>query len=176
MRMARHRTAPPRRHAQQGAVAVMFALLLFALMGCTGLALDGGRLYINKAELQNAADACALAAAQQLPATGTISSTVQGYATTAGRTVATRHVRDFQSLPVRNVEVTLQYQAGLSDTQPHIARCRIAPSPMLRFWFVPFLDILGFQVTAVAYATRRAPGNNCAVPTGSCSTAASLVQ
>lgn len=174
--MARHRIAPPRLRAQQGAVALMFALSLVALLGFTGLALDGGRLYVVKAELQNAADACALAAAQQLPATGNISSTVRGYADVAGRTVALRHSKSFQSVPLTGSEVTFQYQAGLGDTQLHIARCRIETRFALQLWFMPLLDIYATKVNAVAFATRRAQGNNCAVPTGMCSTAASLVQ
>ncbi len=58
-----HRPTPS---AQRGAVAIMVAVSLLVLLGMFGLAVDSGRLYINKAELQSAADACALAAAQEL--------------------------------------------------------------------------------------------------------------
>lgn len=51
---------------QRGAVAIMVALCLLMLLGLLGLAVDSGKLYVNKAELQTAADACALAAAQEL--------------------------------------------------------------------------------------------------------------
>ena len=52
----------PTRQAQRGAVAIIVGLTLAVLVGFAGLAIDGGRLYVNKTELQNAADACALAA------------------------------------------------------------------------------------------------------------------
>ena len=51
---------------QRGAVAVAFILLAVLLLGFVGLGLDVGRLYVSKTELQNAADACALAAAGAL--------------------------------------------------------------------------------------------------------------
>jgi Flp pilus assembly protein TadG len=46
---------------QRGAVAIIVGLVLAVLMGFAGLALDVGHLYVEKTELQNAADACALA-------------------------------------------------------------------------------------------------------------------
>ena len=53
------RTGPSR---QRGAVAIIVGLMAAVLVGFIGLAIDGGHLYLTKTELQNAADACALAA------------------------------------------------------------------------------------------------------------------
>lgn len=57
------------RASSKGAVAVMFAGSLIVIMGMFGLALDLSRLYNRKAELQNVADAAALAAASELNGT-----------------------------------------------------------------------------------------------------------
>ncbi|MDO8905337.1 TadE/TadG family type IV pilus assembly protein [Hydrogenophaga sp.] len=65
--MKRHphrREAPARR--QRGAVAIMLGITLAVLIGFAGLAIDLGRFFIIKTELQNAMDACALAASSQL--------------------------------------------------------------------------------------------------------------
>ena len=51
---------------QTGAVAIIIAIAIPILIGIAGLALDLGKLFITKTELQNAADACALAAANEL--------------------------------------------------------------------------------------------------------------
>lgn len=51
---------------QRGAVLVTVALLLLFLMGFMGFAIDFGRLFIVKTELQTALDSCALSAAQEL--------------------------------------------------------------------------------------------------------------
>ncbi|AOY98969.1 hypothetical protein BKK81_06625 [Cupriavidus sp. USMAHM13] len=48
---------------QRGSIAVMTAVLLTVLLGCTALAVDVAYLYIVRNELQNAADAAALAGA-----------------------------------------------------------------------------------------------------------------
>lgn len=51
---------------QKGAVIVTVALVLMFLLGFMGIALDFGRMFIVKTELQTAVDSCALAAAQEL--------------------------------------------------------------------------------------------------------------
>ena len=56
----------PSRRAQRGAVAASFIVMAVLLLGFVGLALDAGRIYVSKTELQNAADACALAASAAL--------------------------------------------------------------------------------------------------------------
>lgn len=54
---------------QHGAIAIMFALSVFFLIGFMGLALDISQTYDRKTELQNAADAAALAGAKELKGT-----------------------------------------------------------------------------------------------------------
>jgi len=56
--------AGPRR--QQGAVIITVCLLMLFLLGFMGIALDYGRLFIVKTELQTALDSCALSAAHEL--------------------------------------------------------------------------------------------------------------
>ena len=51
---------------QRGAVIITVCLTLVFLLGFMGFALDLGRLFIVKHELQTALDSCALAAAQEL--------------------------------------------------------------------------------------------------------------
>lgn len=58
------RGAGPRR--QRGAVAILLAVALLALLAMAGLALDGGHLMLNKTRLQNAVDAAALSGARTL--------------------------------------------------------------------------------------------------------------
>ncbi len=52
-----------------GAIAVMFALMLAALLGMMALAMDLGKAWNLETELQHAADACALSGATQLDGT-----------------------------------------------------------------------------------------------------------
>jgi Flp pilus assembly protein TadG len=54
--------------AEDGSVAIMVGLLLVALVGIGSLVVDVGNLYWERRQLQNAADAAAIAAAQDLTA------------------------------------------------------------------------------------------------------------
>ena len=54
------------RRSQRGAVIITVCLLMLFLLGFIGFALDFGRLFVVKSELQTAMDSCALAAAQEL--------------------------------------------------------------------------------------------------------------
>src|SRR5699024_3766291 len=54
------------RHDERGSIIVLAALCFVALLGVAGLALDTGRLYIQRARLSNIADAGALAAARAI--------------------------------------------------------------------------------------------------------------
>lgn len=54
------------RRQQSGAFMVMMAIMLAVLIGFAALALDVGRVFVLRAEMQNAADAAALAAAAEL--------------------------------------------------------------------------------------------------------------
>jgi Flp pilus assembly protein TadG len=55
---------------QRGAVIVTVCLALLFLLGFIGIAVDLGRLFIVRSELQTAMDSCALAAAQELDGVG----------------------------------------------------------------------------------------------------------
>ncbi len=65
---------------EKGSVMVMVLIGLLVLIGFTGLVIDGGSLYLTKSRLQNAADAAALAGAQDLPTGGTAANTAVVYA------------------------------------------------------------------------------------------------
>ena len=63
MKVRRSQTA---RKGERGSVLAMTAISMLSLLLATGLAVDISHFYTAKAELQNAADAAALAAASQL--------------------------------------------------------------------------------------------------------------
>ena len=65
------KSSPKRDHrkGERGSVLAMSAISMLALLLATGLAVDVSHFYTAKAELQNAADAAALAAASQLNST-----------------------------------------------------------------------------------------------------------
>jgi uncharacterized membrane protein len=55
------------RREERGLALVIFALMLFSLLMITALVVDLGAVYAHRRNDQNAADAAALAGAQELP-------------------------------------------------------------------------------------------------------------
>lgn len=171
------------RPQQRGAVAIITALSLVALVGFAGLALDLGRLYVNKTELQNAADACALAAATKLtcdPAvTGTCPASLLQTAEAAGIFVGQRNKKDFQGDAVAIASADVRFSTALAPNSNY--QSRLAADPNSKFamcitratgvapWFIGVLGIGEQAVSAYAVATL-APGKTfCgSLPIGIC--------
>ena len=170
----------PTRHAQRGAVAIIVALSLAVLIGFAGLALDGGRLYVNKTELQNASDACALAASFELTGAPNIPADRFVIAEDSGKLVATRNRVGFQGGPIAAANVTVQFGTALNSgawlsaasippASSKYVRCTIAETGITPW----FMQVLGFgdqSVQALATATLAPSQNSCtAIPIGMCS-------
>ena len=104
MSYQRYRIVPRRR--QEGVVAVIVGIVLVAMIAMAGLALDLGQLYVVKAELQNAADACALSAIQSV--TGSTGQQLQ-----IGETTACHAAQlDDRSAASRRVPVACRQHGG----------------------------------------------------------------
>src|SRR5690348_12967652 len=137
---------------ERGAVAVLVALSLAILVGFFGLAFDLGKLYVAKSELQNAADACALAAARELTGANTNQLVL---AEAAGMTTASRHNVLFQGETVAvalDDSVTFSQGFGgayrpknaISGTDALLmqyVRCTVARAGIAN-WLIKVLDIL----------------------------------
>jgi hypothetical protein len=179
----------PLRRRQRGAVAIIAAIALPVLIGFAGLALDGGRLFMQKTELQNAADACALAASRELtcdPAAGACAASFLINAENAGLTVAGRNRIDFQGGPLGAAQLTaaditfsttygpassyLSRLAGASPASKYV-RCQPHQTGVLP-WFMQVLGVGAQAINADAVATLSPAQTNCAIPIGLCKTSA----
>lgn len=167
---------------QQGAVAVIVALSMVGLIGFVGLALDLGKLFVAKTELQNSVDACALAAAYEL--TGANSKQLI-LAEAAGIATGQQHHVMFQGEAISisrvsfAVELDGEYRAA-SEISPaeavemRFARCEANRTDILN-WFIQVLNLLpgveiGSQTVAASAVASPQPGQTvCAIPVGFCS-------
>ena len=91
-----------RRLRERGVVAPTTALALVVLVGFLGVVVDMGRLLVIKTELQNAADACSLAAAQELDGNAGALTRAEN----AGITAGTRNRVHFPNSPVPCIPVS----------------------------------------------------------------------
>lgn len=171
------------RHRQHGAVIITVALLTFFLLGFIGFALDFGRLFVVKSELQTAMDSCALAAAQELdlqPSIGGAPSAIDR-ARSAGLTAGNMNGVNFQSGTwsgkgqLVDAEVTFKDQDYVATTDPTVAQyvqCQHV-QPAVQMWLMhamgTFLgnttDYPGLRnVMASAVATRAHGQTTCPIP------------
>ncbi|MBV8036204.1 pilus assembly protein TadG-related protein [Roseateles sp.] len=174
VRRPRHQS----RERSLGAVALVVALLLAVMVGFLGLAVDGGRLYLAKTELQNAADACALAASYELTGAPSIPAAAFPRAEAAGRTVAKQNRVGFQGSAIVDANITVGFGSSLaagslwSAAGAAAASSKYARCTLTRGGFAPyFMRVMGFgasSVTAIATATLTPAQSNCAVPLGVC--------
>jgi Flp pilus assembly protein TadG len=170
--------------SQRGAVAVIVAVMIAVLVAFGGLALDLGHLFVTKTELQDAADACALAAARELtcdPGAGSCSSSYLENAENAGITVAARNYAGLQGSAVTITPADVRFsttfvpnanylsRAGGADTASKYAMCTARRSSIAT-WFMQVLGIGSQTVAAQAVATLSPAQTNCAVPMGMCTT------
>ncbi|MGU7782966.1 pilus assembly protein TadG-related protein [Burkholderia sp. PU8-34] len=170
-------------HRQRGAVAVIVALTLAVLIGCVGLALDLGKLYVARSELQNSADACALAAARDL--TGAIPSLSVSEA--AGITAGHLNYAMFQGAPVQyQVNSSVTYSDSL--TNPFLPSGSVTSPSTIKYvkctasltnipnWFMqvlnalPGMNVANASVAVSAVATLGSAQTTCAIPVFLCQT------
>ena len=162
---------------QRGAIAIIVGLSIAVMVGFAGLALDGGRLYVNKTELQNAADACALSASFELTGAPTIPLANFPIANDAGRLVATRNRVGFQGAAIAGGNVTVEFgatlnggfaAAGAATANSKYVRCTIQETGITPW----FMQVLGFgdqTVSSLATASLVPSQNACtAIPIGLC--------
>lgn len=162
---------------ERGSIIVSFALLLFFLLGFMGIALDFGRLFIVKSELQTAVDSCALAAAQELDS----QSSALTRAASAGLSAGNLNNVNLQSInwsgkgKLTAAEITFKDASYIATTVPasaKYAQCAHTQSG-IPMWL---LHILGAftgdsalfpnvrNVGASAVATRASAQSTCPIP------------
>ncbi|VVE25646.1 pilus assembly protein TadG [Pandoraea cepalis] len=175
----RARGRMPRREG--GAIAIVVGLMLAVLIGFAGLALDLGKLYVTRSELQNSADACALSAARDL--TG---ATPLSVSEAAG--IAAGHINTalFQSTPVTmTVDSSVTYsttatgayvdKGSVTGSLASIkyVQCTTSMSGIAN-WLIEVLNVLPGvsigpgSVSARAVATTTSAQTTCAIPVFVC--------
>jgi hypothetical protein len=159
-------------------LSIVVAIALAVVLGAVGLALDGGHLFVTKTELQNAADACALAASQELTGPPGIAPEAFSRAEAAGRALARRHRLGFQTTAVADDQVEVQFGPSLAagatwlaaDEAPgdaRFVRC-ILRREGIAPWFLQVLGVGEQRVRALATATLAPARTNCGIPMAVC--------
>ncbi|WP_109474373.1 pilus assembly protein TadG-related protein [Ornithinimicrobium cavernae] len=118
--------------AERGATAILAALLMTALLGAAGLAIDLGASYAKHSELQNGADAAALALAQEYAMDGC----------TPNSGMATSWVQ-------QNVNNDIAGASAIA-TCPAANQVKVVADGQQEHWFMPVLGKDSSDITADA--------------------------
>ncbi len=126
-----------------GQVIVLVAVLMVGLVAVVGLVTDGGMVFTQRRDLQNVADAAALAGAMQIDENAYRASggTVVVLNEQAARAAAVEYLRG---------EGALAYQVSVTPERVDVSVSRQATTGFLRL-----LGIGGFQISAGATAEPR---------------------
>jgi hypothetical protein len=103
--MSYHSQKNRKMECNKGSVAVIVGICIIALVGFAALAIDVSHLFMVRGELQNAADAGALAGAQVLFSVGATEITINTEANTTAWQVARSHLSDSKTVDVALNEV-----------------------------------------------------------------------
>ena len=134
---------PPVRRSEHGQVIMVAALLLPLLLGMAALAVDVGSYSAHRRNLQNAADAIALAAARDLPNATDARTTANVYAAKNG-------------IDTADMTVTVIPQ-GSGVNNPTV---RVAIQKSHSFVFIGALGVGAKLVSASAAAIKTSPGGS----------------
>lgn len=136
---------------EDGAVAVMTALLMVALLGITAIVVDVGMVYFEKHQLQNGADAAALSIAQQCAA-GACPDLVSE---------ATRYANDNSNDGRATAEAVMPNENTVVVTAwPLDSNGNTA----VRHWFAPIIGVDSTDVGARATASWGSPSRATVFP------------
>lgn len=139
---------------EHGAVAVIVAVSMVALLGFAAIAIDTGALYAERAQLQNGADAAALAVAQDCAAgaCGNMQATAQTFANASANDGAANVV---VTAPSTTAPTTVTVQTSTRDGT--------TGAGTLALRFAPVLGIDDKTVGAAATASWGSPASGPAV-------------
>jgi len=165
------------RRSQKGAVIVTVALFMLFLLGFMGIALDFGRLFIVRTELQTAMDACALAAAQELDGQADSIARAQSAGVTAGNAnrvnlQSANWAGQPQLTPGSIVFRAADYTATTVSNNARYAQCQHTQAS-IQLWLLQMLGAFSGDtalfpntgsVGASAVATRASSQTTCPLP------------
>lgn len=117
--------------SQRGAVAIIVGLVIMVMIGFLGIVLDLSNLYVRKSELQNAADAAALAGARHLNGTaGGIDAAVNGSSGTSATELAAANASDFGTNPVAITADHIRFGPTPDGPWSDAATAKVTPAAM----------------------------------------------
>lgn len=150
-RLTRDTRSRRQHHGERGAISVLVAILTVTLLGFVAIAVDVGVIYSERAQLQNGADAAAIAIAQKCGAN--LSDPLCSTTSTLAASLANQNALDGMS-NVNNIQLDKTARTVSVTTA---AKQKGAPENSVSLFFAGVLGIPSKQVGAKASAQWGTP-------------------
>jgi len=149
--------ATERRQAKQRGMAIFFyATMLVFVIGCVGLAVDVGTIYMIRARLVAAVDAAALAAGRSVNLTNSVAQATTNASATANQFFAANFPTGyFNSIGSPTVTPTFTQEPDTNGNPNGVLDIKVDGSVTAPTYFMNIFNVHSINVTATGTASRR---------------------
>ncbi len=152
MRMVSER----RRKNERGMAIFFYATMLIFVVGCVGLAVDVGTVYMIRARLVAAVDAAALAAGRSVNLTNTVQAATTAATNTADQFFAANFPNNyFNSLGTPTVTPTFTQVTDGSGNPTGVLNIQVTASVAAPTYFMNIFNVSSISVSDTGVASRR---------------------
>jgi Flp pilus assembly protein TadG len=145
-----------RRKNQRGMAIFFYATMLIFVVGCVGLAVDVGTIYMIRARLVAAVDAAALAAGRSVNLANTVGQATTNAGTTANQFFSANFPNGyFNSIGSPTVTPTFTQEPDVNGNPNGVLDISVAASVSAPTYFMNIFNVHSINVTATGTASRR---------------------
>jgi len=145
-----------RRNNQRGMAIFFYATMLIFVIGCVGLAVDVGTIYMIRARLVAAVDAAALAAGRSVNLSNTVSEATTNAAATAQQFFAANFPTGyFNSIGSATVTPTFTQEADGNGNPTGVLDIQVTASVSAPTYFMNIFNVHSLSVSDTGTASRR---------------------
>jgi Flp pilus assembly protein TadG len=154
--MASHIRRSDRRSRESGFAIIFYATMLFFVIGCVGLAVDVGTIYMIKARLSAATDAAALSAGRSVNLANTISEAQTNAIATANQFFTTNFPNGyFNTIGSPTVTPTLTQLTDANGNPNGVLNIQVTASVSAPTYFMNIFNVAHINVGSTGTASRR---------------------
>src|SRR5580704_17694122 len=145
-----------RRENQRGMAIFFYATMLIFVIGCVGLAVDVGTIYMIRARLVASVDAAALAAGRSVNLANTVPQATTNATNTANQFFAANFPNQyFNSIGTPTVTPTFTQEPDVNGNPNGILDISVAASVAAPTYFMNIFNVSSINVAATGTASRR---------------------
>ncbi len=145
-----------RRSSERGMAIFFYATMLIFVIGCVGLAVDVGTIYMIKSRLSSAVDAAALAAGRSVNLTNTVAQATTNATNTVNQFFTANFPNGyFNSIGTPTVTPTFKQETDVNGNPNGVLDIKVDASVAAPTYFMNIFNVSSINVAATGTASRR---------------------